>query len=135
MVNEFLSSKGFAALGGFLGGLSVSFFWQPRRLKRYGLMTAGAIVGALSVASAIMICGLIASYLGLDFNQADIALGLGYIVGLLSVGVINLIAGFFDKREDSDIVEVVRELQTHEEPKKVTRTRKPSKATQATTTE
>jgi hypothetical protein len=99
-----------AALAGLFGGLSVSFFWQPRKLHERGKLTAGVIIGSVSTAAAFALGGLIADKLNLNFSKADDALGIGYAVGILSVGVISLLANFFDKREDQDIVQVVKDL-------------------------
>jgi len=103
-----------AALGsgiaGFFGGLSISFFWQPKKLHQHGKLAAGAIIGGISVAAAFALGGVVANQLGININEADTALGIGYCIGVLSVGVISLIANFFDKREGQDILQVAQEL-------------------------
>lgn len=44
-----LLSQCLAALAGLFGGLSVSFFWQPKKLHQHGRLAAGVIIGAISV--------------------------------------------------------------------------------------
>ena len=97
-------------IAGFFGGLSISFFWQPKKLHQHGKLAAGAIIGGISVAAAFALGGVVANQLGVNINEADTALGIGYCIGVLSVGVISLIANFFDKREGQDILQVAQEL-------------------------
>lgn len=106
----YVISKGAAALAGLFGGLSVSFFWQPRRLHQHGKLAAGAIIGGISVASAFSLGGLVARWMGLNFQDVDIALGLGFAIGVMCVGVIAWLANFLEKRENKDILEVVQEV-------------------------
>ena len=49
----FAMGKLYSGVAGFFGGLSVSFFWQPKKLHSYGKLAAGAIIGGISVAAAI----------------------------------------------------------------------------------
>ena len=118
-------SKGAAAIAALFGGLSVSFFYQPKRLHQFGRLAAGAIIGGISVGASFALAGLLAAQLGLDFNDFDTALGLGYVVGMLSVGVIAWIANFLQKREEKDILEVAQELRGKAAPVKRTPARAP----------
>jgi hypothetical protein len=106
----FLLSKGAAALGAFLGALSVSIFHQPKKLHQHGKLAAGAIIGGIAVSAAFALVGVIAKGLGLDLQQIDNALGIGYAIGVLSLGVIAWVANWLEKREDKDILEVVTEV-------------------------
>lgn len=108
--STFVIGKLMSAFAGFFGGLSVSFFWQPKKLHQYGRLAAGAIIGGIAVAAAFALGGVVAKHLGVDINEADTALGIGYCIGVLSVGVISLLANFFDRREDHDILQVAGEL-------------------------
>lgn len=106
----FLFSKGVAALAGLCGGLSVSFFHQPEKLHSHGKLAAGAIVGGVSVSASFALVGLIAKSFGMNFEDIDIALGLGYFVGLMSIGLVAWVANFLERRENNDILEVVQEV-------------------------
>lgn len=107
---SFALGKLLSGVAGFFGGLSVSFFWQPKKLHGYGKLAAGAIIGGISVAAAIALGGIVASKLGLDMNNADTALGMGYMIGIVSVGIISFLANYFDKRDGQDILEVAHEI-------------------------
>lgn len=106
----FAIGKLLSGIAGFFGGLSISFFWQPKQLHQHGKLVAGAIVGGISVAASFALGGVAAHYLGLNINEADTALGIGYCIGVLSVGLISLVANFFDNREGQDILQVAKEL-------------------------
>ena len=106
----FAMGKLYSGVAGFFGGLSVSFFWQPKKLHSYGKLAAGAIIGGISVAAAIALGGIVAGRLGLDMNNADTAMGMGYMVGILSVGIISFLANYFDKRDGHDILQIAEEL-------------------------
>lgn len=89
------------------------------------------IIGSISVGATSALGGIVSRWLGMNFNEADTAMGLGYVVGAVSVGVIAWLANFFNRREDSDIIEVAGEL------KRVARgikTRMPSGQLKATRT-
>lgn len=57
-----LLSQGLAALAGLFGGLSVSFFWQPKKLHQHGRLAAGIIIGAISVSTTFTLGGFIAPW-------------------------------------------------------------------------
>lgn len=110
----YIISKGAAALAALVGGLSVSFFYQPKKLHEHGKLVAGAIIGAIAVGAAFATGGLIAIHLGLNFEDIDIALGIGYLIGIMSVGLIAWIANFLEKREEKDLLEVIKEIRGNE---------------------
>lgn len=103
-------SQCLAALAGLFGGLSVSFFWQPKKLHQHGRLMAGIIIGAISVSMTITLGRLITRWLGMNFSDSDIAMGMGYVIGAFSVGLIAWLANFFNRREGRDILEVAGEL-------------------------
>lgn len=111
MASSFAVGKALTAIAGFFGGLSVSFFWQPKKLHQYGRLAAGAIIGGIAVGASFALGGFIASYMGMDINQADSALAIGYVVGVMSVFVLSILVNFFEKKEDKDILEVASDMQ------------------------
>lgn len=111
MASSFAVGKALTAIAGFFGGLSVSFFWQPKKLHQYGRLAAGAIIGGIAVGASFTLGGFIAAYLGMDINQADSALAIGYVVGVMSVFVLSILVNFFEKKEDKDILEVASDMQ------------------------
>jgi hypothetical protein len=106
----FLIAKLAAAFTALAGGLSISFFYQPKKLHQHGKLAAGAIIGSIAVASSFALGGVIAHLLGVDFQNIDIALGIGWVVGILSVGIVAWVANFLEKREGKDILEVATEV-------------------------
>jgi len=112
-------SKGATALAGLFGSISMSFLWMPAKFREHSRLAAGAIIGGIGVMAAIALGGLLIRQFGLDPESLDVALGVGYLVGAMSLGVIGWIANFFEKREKKDILEVYKEVK--QEPKKPTR--------------
>ena len=101
-----LISEALLAFSGLFGGVSISFFWQPQRLPQHSRFVAGVIFGGISMGAAIALGGLAARWLKIDLTQADITLGLGYILGALSNGLIVWLANFFRRHEQQDIFDV-----------------------------
>ena len=110
MFTPMLINEGLLSLAGLFGGISVSFFWQPRKLQQHGRFIAGAIVGSISMCAAFALGGFAARWLKIDLNESDITLGLGYIVGALSNGLIVWLANFFRRHEQQDIFDVADEI-------------------------
>lgn len=101
-----LISASLLALAGLFGGVSISFFWQPQRLHQHSKFIAGIIFGGVSMGAAVALGGLAARWLKIDLNQPDITLGLGYILGAMSNGLIVWLANFFRRHEQQDIFDV-----------------------------
>jgi hypothetical protein len=105
-----LINEGLLSVAGLFGGVSVSFFWQPRKLQQHSRFIAGVIIGSISMCAAFALGGFTARWLKIDLNDADITLGLGYIVGAMSNGLIVWLANFFRRHEQQDIFDVAGEL-------------------------
>lgn len=116
-----------------LGGFSLSVFWQPEKLREQNRYIAGLIIGGIAVTASVALSGFVAMWIGLDLGNPDIALGLGYIIGALSVGVISFLANYFSRRENKDIVQIAEELKREiariEKPVKVDRIKLSRKVT------
>ena len=108
----FALGKALTAVAGFFGGLSVSSFWQPKKLHQYGKLAAGAIIGGIAVAASITLGGIVSHYMGIDINNSDSSLAVGYVIGVLSVFVLSILVNFFEKREDKDIFEVASDVRS-----------------------
>lgn len=109
-VEGLLLAKIAGGIAGLIGGLSLATMWLPERFKKHGKMAAGATIGGISVGSAMTLGGLVASLFNLDPRSLDVALGIGFLVGAVSVGCINLIANYFAAREEDDVIDAVQEL-------------------------
>ena len=101
-----LISSSLLALAGLFGGVSISFFWQPQRLHQHSKFIAGIIFGGISMGAAVALGGLAARWLKIDLSQSDITMGLGYILGAMSNGLIVWLANFFRRHEQQDIFDV-----------------------------
>jgi hypothetical protein len=131
-IGGFYISKLALMLSGLLGGLSVSFFYQPAKIKEKGRLTAGAIIGGIAVAAAVALGGIVATILGLSMRDIDVALGLGWLIGLLSVGLVTWAANLLEKNEKKDLLQVVQEVRDvaqgkEPDPKKPAAKRAPAK--------
>ena len=129
----FIIGKGLSALSGLVGGLSIAALWQPQKLRRHGALAAGAIIGGMSVGGAVALGGMLAKWLGLNYADLDVVLGIGFLVGAVSVGLSNLVANFFDNHEGDDILEVVKEVKTVRRAAPKTPARRKTKRTQGAT--
>lgn len=109
-ISAYLTTKLVGAIAGLLGGLSISFFWIPRSLQKHGRTAAGAMIGGISVGGALTLGGLIARWFNLNPLDIDTALGIGFLVGAMSVFTLTMLANYFSKREGSDLVTVVKEV-------------------------
>lgn len=103
-------SKAMSAAAGLIGGLTLSVFWQPEKIRQHGALAAGAIVGGISVGGAFTLTGMVASNLGLDISNVDTAMGVGFCLGILIIALVNFLANFFAARENQDIIQVASEL-------------------------
>lgn len=110
VVTTTLVNEGLLAVAGLFGGVSVYFFWQPRKLQQHSRFIAGVIIGSISMCAAFALGGFTARWLKIDLNESDMTLGLGYIVGAISNGLIVWLANFFRRHEQQDIFDVAGEL-------------------------
>lgn len=109
-INSIVINQGLSALAGLFGGISISFFWQPKKLHQHGSFIAGIITGSISMFAAFALVGMAANFLHFNLNEADAALGLGYIVGAISIGILAAVANFFSRHEQDDIFEMASEI-------------------------
>ena len=103
----FLLSKLYYGLAALFGGFVLSFFWQPAKLKQHSRLAAGVMIGGISVGAGAIFGGAIAVFFGMNPNDANTALAIGGVIGSVAVAIISLLANFFDKHEDQDLLEVV----------------------------
>jgi hypothetical protein len=106
----FLVGKLAYALGGFVGGLTTSMFWTPQRLKDHGKLAAGGIMVAAPTLAAAFTGVSVARRFGLNEQDLDVGLALGWAIGLLTIFLVAVLANFFRERESSDIISVARDV-------------------------
>lgn len=110
IIYDILISDIIASISGLFGGLSISFFWRPQKLNDYSKYTSALIIIIISVSSAFSLVGIIAEILHINISKLENAIGLGYLVGAISVGLVTLMANFFSHRENNDILDVASEI-------------------------
>jgi high-affinity Fe2+/Pb2+ permease len=106
----FALSKLITGIAGLFGGVAISIFWQPKKIKQHGLLAGGAVIGAISFGFAYVFGGAVANVIGMNLNNADNALAIGTVIGAVAVGVVSFVAAWLEKREGQDIAEVIREV-------------------------
>lgn len=106
----FAISKLITGIAGLFGGIAISIFWQPKKLKQHGLLAGGAIIGAMSFGFAYIFGGVVANILGMNMGNADNALAIGAVIGAVAVGAVSFVATWLERREGQDIAEVIREI-------------------------
>lgn len=110
MTEGWLIEKLAPALGGLFGGLSLAMFWTPEKLQEKGKTAAVFIAGGISAMAGFAFTGIVAEKLSITSDKLDILIGLAWILGLLSVAIINWVSNYMIKREHLDIGEVAEEI-------------------------
>jgi len=107
--SSFGLTKLILGIAGLFGGVAISIFWQPKKIKQHGMLAAGAIIGALSFGFSFALGGIAARAVGIDLANPDNAMAVGVAIGAISVGVVSFVANWLAKREGKDIGEVIKE--------------------------
>jgi uncharacterized protein (DUF4213/DUF364 family) len=110
MPDGFLIDKLAPALGGLFGGLSLAMFWTPEKLQEKGKVASVFIAGGISAMAGFTFTGIVAEKLSIGSEKLDMLIGLAWVLGLLSVAVINWVSNYMVKREHMDISEVAEEI-------------------------
>jgi hypothetical protein len=120
------------ALGGLFGGLSLAMFWTPEKLREKGKIASVFLAGGISAMAGFALTGVVALQLGVDQQKLDLVIGLSWLLGLVSIAVMNWLANYMAAREHLDIAEVGHELNSARKGEAATpirakpRTRKPA---------
>lgn len=110
--SSFGLTKIILGVAGLFGGIAISIFWQPKKIKEKGMLAAGAIIGALSFGFAFALGGITARAIGIDLQNPDNAMAVGVAIGAIAVGVVSFVANWLAKREGKDIGEVIKDAKT-----------------------
>ena len=98
------------ALGGLFGGLSLAMFWTPEKLREKGKIASVFLAGGISAMAGFALTGVVALQLGVDQQKLDLVIGLSWLLGLVSIAVMNWLANYMAAREHLDIAEVGHEI-------------------------
>jgi high-affinity Fe2+/Pb2+ permease len=107
--SSFGLTKLILGIAGLFGGIAISIFWQPNKIKRLGMLSAGAVIGALSFGFSFALGGVLANAINVDLANPDNAMAVGVLIGAISVGVVSYVAKWLENREGKDIGEVIKD--------------------------
>ena len=110
VTSGFAITKLITGIAGIFGGIAISIFWQPKKLKELGKLSAGAVIGALSFGFSFAFGGILAHFIGVDLANPDNAMAVGVFIGAIAVGVVSYVAKWLENREGKDIGEVIKEV-------------------------
>jgi|688.fasta_scaffold927736_2 hypothetical protein len=107
---QWLIDKLIYAVTACFGAFGLAAFWTPNHLQTHSKLAQGCIIGGIAVGSSIALGGFLLLKLGLNPEQTDNVTAVGFLVGVSSVAILNFLGNFFDKREEKDIIEIVKEV-------------------------
>ena len=90
-------------IGGLIGGAIILTYIRPKTVGE------AFIRGGVSVGSAIIFSSPILRYLDMSSNWES-ELMVGFIVGFTAYSTLGMIANFFIKNKDKDIVDAIKEI-------------------------
>jgi hypothetical protein len=102
-----------SAVAGVFGSLAMATFWLPPRLRGYGRLGSFAIVAGIGCVSALFGHAVLMRWVGMNPEDMDQVLPVSGCIGLLSFAVVNWLANFVAKRENSDALAVMAEVRGH----------------------
>jgi len=114
----FLIEKLAPAIGGLFGGLSLAMFWTPEKLQEKGKIASVFIAGGISAMAGFAFTGIAAEKLGVSVIKIDMLIGLAWVLGLVSVAVINWVSNYMVKKEHMDIQEIANDIKRKPRVKK-----------------
>lgn len=100
---SYIATKLASMIGGLLGGSAILTFIRPKTIGE-AFMRGGTSVGSAMIFSTPL---LNAFGWPLDWETQLMA---GFCIGFISYSVLGMIANFFIKRKNDDIVEVVSDI-------------------------
>ena len=102
-ISGLFTNKIASMLGGLIGGAVILTYIRPKSVGE------AFIRGGVSVGSAIIFSSPILRQLEMPSNW-DSELMIGFIVGFAAYSVLGMIANFFIKNKDNDIVDAIKEI-------------------------
>lgn len=98
---SYISAKLASMIGGLFGGAAIMTFIRPKTIGE--AFTRGGI----SVGSAIIFSAPLLENLGMNLNWEN-QLMAGFCVGFVAYSVLGMVANFFIKNQNRDIVETIK---------------------------
>lgn len=105
---SYLTSKIISGIGGLIGGLTLFYFWKPKRFSDYFFRPA------FSTGISVLFTPIVLYYLSLH-SSLDNMLWISFSIGFLSWGFISLITRTFRKfeREDKDLLDIFKQFRNN----------------------
>jgi hypothetical protein len=101
----YITAKLAAMIGGFIGGSTILTFIRPKTIGE-AFMRGGTSVGSSMIFSTPLLHAL-----GWPTDW-ETQLMAGFCIGFVSYSILGMVANFFIKKKDNDIVEVVTDLRS-----------------------
>lgn len=109
VASGFALSKIYYGLSALFMAMIVLFLRRTPAIHQHGKMATGAIVGGTAVGTSVIFGGWLTVYAGFNPHDANTALAIGGVIGLVSFTAIKAIVLLFDRMDGKDIVEIVQE--------------------------
>lgn len=101
--SSYIGAKLASMIGGFLGGSAILTFIRPKTIGE-AFMRGGTSVGSAMIFSTPLLHAL---DWPMDWETQLMA---GFCIGFIAYSVLGMVANFFLKRKNDDIVEVVSDI-------------------------
>jgi hypothetical protein len=105
-ISQYTLNKILLAIGALAGVSILNVWWQPKFIKKKGVLAAAMISTAVAITLALTAGGALLIWLGVDQTKADLVLFVGVVIGAASPFALNALRNFFEKYEDKDIMEL-----------------------------
>jgi hypothetical protein len=105
-ISQYTLNKILLAIGALAGVSIMNVLWQPKFIKRKGIIAAAMITTAIAITLALLTGGAVLIWLGVDPAKTDLVLIVGGGLGALSPFGLNAMRNWFEKYEDKDIMEL-----------------------------
>lgn len=103
-----ISIKALIAASGLAGGITIAGVYIPKKIAEKGILVGGAIIGGTSVFSSLAFTEIIILKLGFDPNVYTMPVA--FIIGAVSLFVINSIGNWARKHENDTVFEVIKDI-------------------------
>ena len=94
--------------GGFLGGSSLMAYIRPANLQQAIVRILISTISAMAISPAI-------AFKLFERVDADVVMGIAFVVGFIAWNVLGAVAMFFNNRQGQDVIEMIKATKTDKE--------------------
>lgn len=105
MLVDYVTAKLASMVGGLIGGGAILTFIRPKTIGEAFMR------GGLSVGSATIFTVPLLQWFGISNNWENQLMG-GFVVGFIAYSVLGMVANFFMRNANRDIVSVVNDIRS-----------------------